>query len=182
MMANSTAANVNDPIYQPGPFDGGVAADEIAQLSAFKVIDFVKGGNVIDAAIAAVGDVVNDVTGETHSSSYGFPKTTTIIASVNMRVMKYGRTTEETKGRVQAINATVNVNYGAPGVAQFVGQIVIGGGGFSSGGDSGSLIVVQKGSDARKPVGLLYAGGGGVTIANPIDAVLSAFGVTIVGN
>jgi hypothetical protein len=58
-------------------------------------------------------------------------------------------------------------------------QIVIGGGGFSSGGDSGSLIVVERGGDALRPVALLFAGGGGVTIANPIGEVLSAFGVSI---
>ena len=45
-----------------------------------------------------------------------------------------------------------------------------------------SVCVVEKGSDARKPVGLLFAGGGGSTIANPIDDVLSALNVTVVGN
>ncbi len=122
-----------------------------------------------------------DVTGATHESSYGQPRSTTIAPAVRMRVRKYGRTTEETSGRVQGINATVNVGYDT-GVARFVGQIVIGGGGFSAGGDSGSLVVVRGGADDRSPVGLLFAGGGGTTIANPIDDVLSAFGVTIVGN
>ena len=60
-------------------------------------------------------------------------------------------------------------------------QIVITPGNFSAGGDSGSLIVVQKGADARKPVGLLFAGSMIVTIANPIDEVLSLLGVTIDG-
>ncbi len=99
-----------------------------------------------------------------------------------MRVMKYGRTTGQTNGRIDAINATVDVNYGAPGVARFVDQIIIKPGNFSAGGDSGSLIVVQKGKDSRSPVGLLFAGGFGITVANPIDAVLGAFGVTIDGN
>ena len=49
-------------------------------------------------------------------------------------------------------------------------------------GDSVRVEVVEKGGDARKPVGLLFAGGGGTTIANPINNVLSAFGVSIVGN
>ena len=58
-------------------------------------------------------------------------------------------------------------------------------GGFSAGGDSGSLIVAKgqgrnKAND-RKPVGLLFAGSSFATIANPIDAVLAAFGVTIDG-
>ena len=178
VMANENNASIGDDILQPGPFDGGGAGDEIATLSDYEAIVFsTSANNVIDAAIAAVDPA--DVTGET--VSYGAPNTTTSSASVNMRVEKYGRTTESTKGRVQGINATVNVGYDT-GVARFVNQIVIGGGGFSSGGDSGSLIVVQKGSDAGNPVGLLFAGGGGTTIANPIDDVLSAFNVTVVGN
>ena len=62
-------------------------------------------------------------------------------------------------------------------------QIVITPGTFSAGGDSGSLIVVNSvgsGSD-RRPVGLLFAGSSSYTIANPIDAVLTEFRVTIDG-
>jgi hypothetical protein len=67
--------------------------------------------------------------------------------------------------------------------------------GFSAGGDSGSLIVVAnagkgkgkpkpESEDALKPVGLLFAGSfnGLYTFANPIDDVLSRFGVTIDGD
>ena len=81
---------------------------------------------------------------------------------------------------VWAINATVNVGYDS-GVARFVNQIIITPGNFSAGGDSGSLIVVEKGKDARKPVGLLFAGSTSITVANPIGAVLSRFGVTVDG-
>ena len=175
VMANENMTANNAPIYQPGPFDGGGAGDQIATLSDYVPIDF-SGDNLVDAAIAVVNTA--DVTGET--VSYGAPKSTTRAASINMRVTKYGRTTESTNGRVQGINATINVGYDT-GVARFVDQVVIGGGGFSSGGDSGSLIVVQKGGDKGKPVGLLFAGGGGTTIANEIDVVLGEFGVSIVG-
>lgn len=48
---------------------------------------------------------------------------------------------------------------------------------FSRGGDSGSLIVTQN--ENKNPVGLLFAGGGRWTIANPIGLVLDAFDVTI---
>lgn len=44
------------------------------------------------------------------------------------------------------------------------------------------MIVVQKGQDARRPVGLLFAGSSLQTIANPIDDVLGAFGVSMVGD
>ena len=117
------------------------------------------------------------------ADGYGAPSSGTgVSVAINMRVMKYGRTTGQTKGRVRGINATVNVNYGAAGVARFVGQIVIGGGGFSAAGDSGSLIVVERGGNQGEAVGLLFAGGGGLTIANPIGAVLTRFGVAIDGN
>jgi hypothetical protein len=181
VLANENKAGNGDNALQPGPFDGGNnPGDAIGTLSDYEAIVFTtSANNVVDAAIAIVNPA--DVTGATESGGYGAPRSQTVTASVGMRVMKYGRTTSQTKGRVQGINATVNVGY-STGVARFVDQIVIGGGGFSAGGDSGSLIVGQSGSDARKPVGLLFAGGGGTTIANPIDDVLAAFGVTIVGN
>ena len=105
-----------------------------------------------------------------------------------MPVKKYGRTTGLTKGRVYALNATVDVAYDEEGekVARFVGQIIITPGSFSAGGDSGSLIVADgKGrnkADDRKPVGLLFAGSSLYTVANPIGPVLTRFGVTIDGD
>jgi hypothetical protein len=184
VMANENNASIGDNILQPGPFDGGQnPADRIADLTAFNTIVFsTSANNVIDAAIA---DVVtnSDVTGATHpnAGSYGSPRTNPLNASVGLRVQKYGRTTRHTEGRVQAINATVNIGYDS-GVARFVGQIIISPGGFSAGGDSGSLIVARGGSNDRRPVGLLFAGSSSITIANPIGSVLSAFGVTVVGN
>ena len=79
----------------------------------------------------------------------------------------------------------MNVSYGDAGVAKFVNQIIIEPGGVSAGGDSGSLIVADgKGKSKaidRMPVGLLFAGNAFITIANPIDAVLTRFGVTVDG-
>ena len=62
-------------------------------------------------------------------------------------------------------------------VALFCDQMVIRApsGDFSAGGDSGSLIWTW---DSRRcPVGLLFAGGGGYTIANKIHRVLGSLGV-----
>ncbi len=95
-------------------------------------------------------------------------------------VQKIGRTTGHTFGSVTTVNASVSVCYNAPScslIATFVDQIIISPGGFSAGGDSGSLIVTD---DAfRQGVGLLFAGNGSITIANRIDLVLDRFGVTI---
>src|SRR5947209_20546246 len=53
VIAISNCASIGDPEYQPGPFDGGTAADQIATLSDFQVIFFAANGtNTIDAAIA----------------------------------------------------------------------------------------------------------------------------------
>ena len=92
--------------------------------------------------------------------------------------MKYGRTTGLTRGRIEAINATVAVDYGV-GVALFVRQILISGDGFAGGGDSGAVIVLDRPGGARKPVGLLFAGSSTVAVANRIDLVLRRFGVVM---
>ncbi len=90
-----------------------------------------------------------------------------------------------TQGEVSEINVTVNVCYECQGpfcfrckkLAKFVDQIAITPGEFSAGGDSGSLIVTHDGN--KNPVGLLFAGSSTRTLANPIDLVLSSFGVTV---
>jgi hypothetical protein len=175
--ANENKAALGDNVLQPGRYDGGVnPTDKIGTLSAFVPIVFTKkANNVIDAAIAlsSTGDLGNS----TPSNGYGTPKSTIALASIKMPVMKYGRTTRLTKGSIYAVNATVNVGY-SKGTARFIKQIIITPGTFSAGGDSGSLIVEES---TLKPVGLLFAGSSTMTIANPIDAVLTSFGVTVDG-
>ena len=181
--ANCNWAHKGDNVLQPGAYDGGTDPDDaIGSLSAFQEIDFGDGDNTIDAAIAISSTDLLD--NATPSDGYGIPKSETIEAVVGQTVKKYGRTTGLTKGRVYAINATVNVGYDS-GVACFNGQIVITPRSFSAGGDSGSLVVFdgkrKTMADDRKPIGLLFAGGGRFTIANPIEPVLETFGVDIDG-
>ncbi len=169
--ADQNAATIGDDVIQPGTFDGGSSpADDLGTLAAFVEIVFGGGANTVDAAVAST--TMDDLGNATTSDCYGTPNSTTTTASVNMRVEKCGRTTESTKGRISAINASVNVGYDA-GVALFTGQLVVSGGNFSAGGDSGSLVVVQKGGDKGNPVGLLFAGSSTSTIINPIGPVLT---------
>jgi hypothetical protein len=182
--AVQNAATIGDAVIQPSRIDGGTSpADDIGNLAAFQVIDFVNPVNVIDAAIASTTTAL--VLNSTTSDCYGTPKSTTLTAFVGLDVQKCGRTTGQSTGTVTAINATVAVNYGPPnGVAVFINQIVTTD--MSRGGDSGSLLVAKtKGKnkgDNLKPVGLLYAGSAGfTTIHNPIDAVLTRFAVTVDG-
>jgi hypothetical protein len=158
---------IDDPKY-----DFGILYD-------FEMIDFTGGANIIDGAIALV--TTADLMRSTPSDGYGMPKSGTARARLYTNVKKYGRTTSLTQGYVAGLNATILVQYGSGEVATFKKQIAIGPGGFSGGGDSGSLIVVDGGKDDRKAVGLLFAGSDAWTFANPITAVLDRFGVSIDG-
>jgi hypothetical protein len=180
--ANLNHAAIGDSVIQPGGYDGGAnPADSIGTLFDYEPIVFsTNADNVIDAAIAlSTPELLGNAT---PSDGYGLPRSTTATVSIGAKVMKYGRSTGQTSGRVKGINVVVNVRYDAGKVVRFVDQILIGGGSFSGGGDSGSLVVLSaKGADDRKPVGLLFAGGNHVAIANPIDVVLTRFDVTIDG-
>ncbi|MCH8299778.1 MAG: hypothetical protein IIC39_04470 [Candidatus Marinimicrobia bacterium] len=183
--ANINQANIGDSELQPGAFDGGEdPADKIGELFDFEPILFDGTPNTIDAAIAISS--TNLLGNSTPADDgYGTPNSAIVSAALDSAVQKYGRTTGLTTGKISEINITVDVCYKARGpvrcnsnfIARFVDQIAITPGGFSSGGDSGSLIVTN---DANKnPVGLLFAGSSTHTLANQIGLVLTEFGVSI---
>jgi hypothetical protein len=185
VLANSNDASIGDSALQPGPFDGGIDPDDkIGELFDFEPIDFSGGNNTIDAAIASTSTAWLDYATPS-DDGYGAPHATTVTAFVGLPVQKYGRTTKLTHGEVSEINVTVDVCYECSGpscfncnkLARFVDQIGISPGDFSAGGDSGSLIVTDDGSN--DPVGLLFAGGSTRTFANPIDRILNRFDVTV---
>lgn len=162
VLANSNDARIGDPIFQPGPYDGGTKKDTIARLSRFVPIRFDGKCNYVDAAIAE-GDF-DDLDREIYWTGYvdGI-----VPPKVGMVLHKTGRTTGHTTGRITGINATVNVNYGGGKIAKFCRQIITTD--MSAGGDSGSLMVDAE----NRAVGLLFAGSSTVTIANDIRYVLS---------
>lgn len=170
VLANTNAGKPGDLILQPGPFDGGVfPADGIATLDRFEPIVFGRSGyNLVDAAVArptASRNITASIIGLIIPRGVN-------QASVGSQVIKVGRTTQVTNGRVLSINATVLVNYGPPnGVAQFRHQILTTP--MSAGGDSGSLLM-DRGLNA---VGLLFAGSSNITIHNHIGDVETALGV-----
>ncbi len=179
--AAMNSASIGDGIIQPGTADGGTdPADRIGTLADFQTITFNGSPNTIDAAIALTSTA--NVGTATPADGYGMPSPTTTTAFLGQAVKKYGRTTGLTNGTVAEINVTVDVCYVFFIVclqqAHFVNQVSITPDAFSAGGDSGSLIVTQAGN---QPVALLFAGGEGRTVGNPIDLVLQRFGVTIEG-
>ncbi|MFG0333437.1 MAG: hypothetical protein ACF8TS_08760 [Maioricimonas sp. JB049] len=133
------------------------------------------GVNVMDCALAEV------IPGSVAATSpiYGAPSRDIATPVLGMRVQKFGRTTADTSGTLSGLNVIVPVGFGL-GVIEFVGQIAYKGDDASRSlgapGDSGSLIVTIEGN---RPVGLLFAGGGGTTLANPIGVVLNRFNVVI---
>jgi hypothetical protein len=176
VLANVNHASIGDPIVQPGPFDGGtVPADVIAKLLAFIPINFAA-MNKVDCAIAQTSPrLITPL-----DKCFGKIRLPPVACRLNVLVCKCGRTTQFTRGRITDCNATVRVGYGTSGTAVFQNQIIIQGltaTPFSAGGDSGSLIVTDA---TKQPLGLLFAGSASHTIANPIQAVLAALGVTIV--
>ena len=170
VLANSNNARIGDPILQPGPYDGGTyPRDLVARLYRFVPIRFDGRCNYVDAAIA-VGEF-HDLDREIYW--IGYVKGVATVG-VNTIVQKTGRTTSYTSGRVTAINATVNVNYGGGRVGRMCRQIVTTN--MSAGGDSGSLLCDMN----ERAVGLLFAGSSSVTIHNDIRYVQSLLGIRVV--
>jgi hypothetical protein len=179
VLANVNAGVYGDCIVQPGPYDGGVCPrDQVAILERFVPINFAAGArNYVDCA---TGWAWPERVRKEFLPSLFRVGSVPVAPFLGMPVGKSGRTTQLTSGRVTALSATINVSYGGGRVATFADQIAIQApsGNFSAGGDSGSLIWTWD--TARRPVGLLFAGGGNVTFANKIGRVLTALDIRLV--
>lgn len=192
-LENAAPTDGTSHVLQPGLYDTRCQPEGnvLGTLSRFVEIKFNNTScdpdtnrtacNTVDAAIALSSTTKLD-NGTPKSNGYGIPNATTTGPSLGMPVQKYGRTTSLTSGTITGIGAIVNVSYGTGKNAIFIDQIVISANKpFSKAGDSGSLIVTRDEQKEHKPVGLLFAGGGGITIANEIANVLEGLGVTIDG-
>ena len=183
VLADNGVVALGAAIFQPGLLDGGsVSTDQVAKLTTFVKVKG-TGSNKVDCAIAEIlpGIPVNP----RHMPNVGkLNSTTPIPAAENMLVMKTGRTTGHTIGKIIDVAADVNVGFndanGNDIVALFTDQMIIVGtptpGGFSTNGDSGSLIVDRT---SKRATGLLFAGSSSHTVANHIADVLAALGVTL---
>jgi hypothetical protein len=162
-------------IVQPAPGDDncaiGNAPDIIGVLVAFVFIDTTS-INFVDCAIAkTTPQLVNT---STLADGYGAPTSTTVLPFLGQKVQKYGRTSGYTTGTVTGINGIALIDFDGP-KALFAREIEITGispaffPSYGVPGDSGSLVVDMN----RNPVALLHAGGGGITLCNPIRLVLA---------
>lgn len=195
VLADVNRLSLGTPIMQPGALDGGnPVKDLIGNLTRYVPIHLGGLPNTVDAAFATLDPDVKF----NHADIFGNGNPPPIAAKLNpgangpilpgLDVLKTGRTTRCTTGRILAVNVNNYMVTMYPGtVARFDGQIVFDAGPngntqFSAPGDSGSLIVSGQNG---MPVALLFAGsnaGGhgnlGITAGNPISSVLAQLGVT----
>jgi hypothetical protein len=181
VLADSDRGRVGDAALQPGPADGGTAADRVGSLAGFPRLR-VGGRNLVDAAVAVLDPDVATDPGALPGGPLGGEVPDSVDVEPDELVEKVGRTTGHTRGRVTAVEVDgVAVQYDQ-GVLAFDDQVEIEGldGAFSAGGDSGS--VIWRSAD-RAPLGLLFAGstqggtgGSGVTYAAPLATVLRLLG------
>ena len=180
VLANVNDAAPGDPILQPGPIDGGAnPADRIAVLSRFVPIQLTPAvplgsqNNFVDCAVAE-GEF-HALDREIYWSGYvrGWRRRGQVLQMVGQTIKKCGRTTNFTTGRITAVNATVDVNFGGGRVGRMKDQIVTTN--MSAGGDSGSLGLTLD----NVAVGLLFAGSTQATIFNQIENVRTLLRVEV---
>lgn len=202
VLANSNAAQLGDPIWQPGKYDGGTSADQIGTLEQFIPIGFPGDPTPTPtpgcSPLAAIMKLINP--GSTPQAQINEPGNNTVdcaiarptspdlvtpdilnigvpvgvgTATLGTALQKMGRTTAYTTGQITQIDVTVSVDYGGK-VATYKNQLMAGA--MSAGGDSGSAVLDMQ----KRVVGLLYAGSDTTTIMNPIQFVLDALQVQLV--
>lgn len=204
VLANSNDAKIGDAILQPGNYDGGTMADQIATLAEFVPIDF---GDIppvcgIAKGVEAVLNAVAQALGSQHrlstfQKSLGTNQVDCALALptspdlVRKDILNVGApkgvhqaalgTAVQKSGRTtghttgQIIQIDVTVQVSyGTRIATFTDQLMAGA--MSAGGDSGSVVLDGEGY----VVGLLFAGSETTTIINPIQAVIDALNVQVV--
>jgi hypothetical protein len=180
--ADVNQAQIGDDLYQPGPADGGIAADTFAHLTRWVPVRL--GGITPNKVDAAIGRVEPDVPRQVEVCSIG-AITGTTDASEGTPVRKHGRTSGYTEGEVtdESYDALIGMDHSDPSVvALFQAQMRIEAiapyPAFGLGGDSGSLVVRKEGTEA---VGLYFAGplSGNYGVANHIADVVTELEVQL---
>jgi hypothetical protein len=178
-------SKIGDGIDQPGLIDVSCQdkpADYVANVSTLTSL---KSNTNVDCALAQV--ISGMVRTDGAILEIGTISHNTVAAAVGKAVKKSGRTTGLTRSTISGLNATVTVGYtdecnGKAFNVTYTGQIIVTNrrSAFLNSGDSGSLMVEDVTTNPRA-IGLLFAGSSTTAVANPINAVLTYLGVTMVG-
>ncbi|MFB7196237.1 hypothetical protein [Streptomyces sp. NPDC056240] len=175
VLARSGRGTEGDAILQPGPKDGGVAADAIALLEEWVTFDFGPGyNNLCDAAIARVSDnatiapsipIIGKVKGVNRDLKRG------------MTIQKSGRTTGHTIGIVRDIDYRTFMPVvkpdGSTGSVGFRNQVLCER--YTDSGDSGSLVCDME----NMAVGLHWCGSESASVFSPLSFVLDALRIEL---
>lgn len=205
VLANSNDAEEHDPIYQPGPHDGGDADDLIGFLDRFVPILFSTDTPTcpIATGIAKALNFLARAVGASHrlnvekqQEAYNYvdaaiarPTTDSLITSEIMNIgipqgvreAQLGDAVKKMGRTTGYTEDTLNIVGLTVQVAYGEGKVATfrgqnGSGSMSAGGDSGSLILDAD----NNAVGLLYAGSDQMTIWTPIQLVQQYLKVKLV--
>ncbi len=162
-------AVINEPVLQPGPFDGGKVEDRVAILTKWLPIkseeeNFVAGAIAqLDQGIVANNKIpgVGKISGIANSSEI----------QIGTEVKIVGRTSGLVKGEVQKLGVKARIM--TPKQALFGGLIQLTP--ISRGGDSGAPVLTAD----NKLVGMVYAGSRTSTLVIPIQPIFDALNVTL---
>jgi len=205
VLANSNAAELGDPILQPGPYDGGrLPEDHIANLEQFVSISFSESPSDCPIAIGAA-NLFNAIVGV--FGSHSRLRAIRVQATDNLVDAAIARpiNPQDVTDQILEIGTIQGTTQGALGMAikksgrttgLTTGEILqvdvtvnvqygegkiarftdqLMAGPMSQGGDSGSAVL----DESNRLLGLLFAGSDSTTIINRIENVFSALGVTI---
>jgi|SRR5215217_1526969 len=184
---NPTAQN-GDPWIQPGAHGNGQdPRDRISTLSEWG--DMIPSGSGVNYYDFALGEITAESKRDAKANEIMEIGRVEGTADVTLgdRVIKRGRTTRKTIGKVITVGLTnVQVPYQEVTICNFDDQFEVTGvprtTAFSLGGDSGSIVCTE--STPHRAVGLLFAGGTDpsgtdVTIASPIQRIADKYNLEI---
>jgi hypothetical protein len=174
VLARAGDARYGDTIVEPARPDNNAAP--LAILTDFEPLKADGTANLFDAAIARLNQKTEV---KAQIPLIGVPKLSPMDPVLYRSVRKYGAGTGLTIGVITDVHADVALELGT-GSYLFgdVIQVVGAGGVFSTGGDSGALVVDALTS---RPIGLIIGGKGNRSFVSPIKVVLQHFGVLLAG-
>jgi hypothetical protein len=205
VLANSNAAEIGDPILQPGPFDGGSSPqDQIANLTQFAPISFEGEPSQCSFANAVISifnlgcKIINSNTRYQVAKVQAADNlvdaaiaTPLNAADVKDEILNIGPIQGTAQGQLgmplKKSGRTTGLTTGEVQQVDVTASVQYGGGriarftdqllagAMSQGGDSGSAVL----NDNNQLVGLLFAGSDTTTIINRIEHVFSALGVAL---
>jgi len=206
VLANSNDAEIGDAIYQPGPYDGGGPAEQIAMLSSFMPIIFGTGESTCSLAnaYARFGNWLALFWSSRHriqaftenldaknlmDAALAVPLSDALVADEILEIGKVGSNSAYPHPSmfVKKSGRTTGLTRGEVTVINATVQVSYGEKGTAifedqivstamSQGGDSGSLLVGDADDRPQPVGLLFAGSDQATIYNPLAPIEEALG------